>query len=247
MNRTGEIRKGSMRILAVDTSSRMGSVAVVEGETVTAELSATSGQTHAKRLLSAVIATLDMACMGLEDCDGFAVTTGPGSFTGLRIGISTVKGLAFAARKPVTGVSSLDALAAQFPLCRHTVCPMVDAGKGQVYTTLYEMGPHMERQRLVDDCAVDPGKWLKSLHGACLFVGDGAGSYRDLIRNTLGAKVHFAPPYLNMVRASVVGSLGLKQIREGLTVDIAALKPHYIRKSDAELKVAPGLRTDESC
>jgi tRNA threonylcarbamoyladenosine biosynthesis protein TsaB len=225
-----------MIILAIDTSTPTGSVAVLEGDTVLAEVAVTSQQTHAKRLVSALDATLRMTDLTIADCDGFAVTTGPGSFTGLRIGVSTVKGLAFATKKPVTGVSTLDALVYQLPSYAHLVCPMLDARKGQVYSALYECIGHMKWKRVIEDCAIEPRQWLKQIGDLCLFVGDGASVYGELIREILGDLAYFTPPYLNRVRASVVGYIGMKRILDGQIADIDRLVPHYIRKSDAEIK-----------
>ncbi len=226
-----------MRVLGIDTSSQTGSVAVLEGDTVLAEVAVTSTQTHARRLMSAVDVTLEMAGLTIAGCEGFAVTTGPGSFTGLRIGISTIKGLGFATKKPVTGVSTLDALAYQFPSFPHLVCPVLDARKGQIYTSLCECDGDMKWKRLVDDCATEPRQWLKQIQRLCLFVGDGATVYGELIRETLGSFAYFAPPYLNKIRASVVAYIGMRQILNGQIADVARLVPHYIRKPDAEIKL----------
>ena len=229
-----------MKIIGVDTSTRTGSVAVLEGDTVLAELAVTSAQTHAKRLMPAIDATLGMAGLTISECDGFAVTTGPGSFTGLRIGISTVKGLGFATKKPITGVTTLDALAYQFLSFPHLICPVLDARKGQIYTALYECASHKGLKRVIEDCAVEPKEWLNQIQGLCLFAGDGAVVYKELIRETLGDLAHFAPPYLNTVRASVVAYIGMKQILDGKIADVSSLVPYYIRKSDAEIKVEKG-------
>ncbi|MBW1859514.1 MAG: tRNA (adenosine(37)-N6)-threonylcarbamoyltransferase complex dimerization subunit type 1 TsaB, partial [Deltaproteobacteria bacterium] len=213
-----------------------GCVAVLNGDTVLAEVAVTSQQTHAKRLVSAIDATLGMTDHTIADCDGFAVTTGPGSFTGLRIGISTAKGLGVATKKPVAGVSTLDALAYQFPLFPHLICPVLDARKGQIYTALYECTGHMKWKRVVEDCAVEPAQWLRQVHDPCLFVGDGTVVYGELIREILGDLAFFAPGYLNRVRASVVGYIGMQQILDGQTADVDQLVPHYIRKPDAKIK-----------
>jgi tRNA threonylcarbamoyladenosine biosynthesis protein TsaB len=226
-----------MRILGVDTSAQTGSVAVLEDDTVLAGVSVTSSRTHAKRLMYAVDATLEMAGLKIAECDGFAVTTGPGSFTGLRIGVSTVKGLGVATKKPVTGVSTLDVLAYQFPLFPYVICPVLDARKGQIYTALYECVGYMKWKKVIEDCVAEPGQWLKQIQHACLFVGDGALVYGELIRETLGSLAYFAPPYLNTVRASVVAYMGMRKILDGQIADIARLVPHYIRKSDAEIKL----------
>jgi tRNA threonylcarbamoyladenosine biosynthesis protein TsaB len=226
-----------MKVLAVDTSTQAGSVAVLEDDTLLAEVAVTSSRTHAKRLMPAIDACLEMAGLGVADCDAFAVTTGPGSFTGLRIGISTIKGLGFATKKPVAGVSTLDALAYQFPSFPHLVCPMLDARKGQIYTGLYESTGHMTWKRVVEDCAVEPKEWLKQIQRMCLFVGDGSLAYAEIIRETLGGLAQFVPPYLNRVRASVVAYIGMKQVLDGETTDVSTLVPHYIRASDAEIKL----------
>ena len=229
-----------MKVLGVDTSTRAGSVALLEGDTVLAEVSVNSTQTHAKRLMCAVDATLEMAGLTIAECDGFAVTTGPGSFTGLRIGVSTVKGLGFATKKPVAAVSTLDALVYQFLSFPHLICPLLDARKGQIYTALYECAGYMKWRRVIEGCAAEPRQWLKRIQRLCLFVGDGASAYGELIRETLGSLAQFAPPYLDRVRASVVAYIGMDQILDGQSVNVARLVPHYIRKSDAEIKLEKG-------
>lgn len=229
-----------MRILGVDTATRTGSVAVLEDDTLVAEVQVTSSETHAKRLMSAVDCTLRMAGMEVGELDGFAVTTGPGSFTGLRIGISAVKGFAFATGRPVTGVSTLDALAYQFPWCPCLICPVLDARKAQVYTALYRGGRHGGWEKVVSDRAVNPRQWLMHIEGTCLFVGDGAVLYKNLIEDVLGTRARFAAPYLNTLRASVVAHVGLNQIKEGQGVKVARLVPYYIRMSDAEIKLERG-------
>jgi tRNA threonylcarbamoyladenosine biosynthesis protein TsaB len=229
-----------MKVLALDTSTQSGSVAVSEDDVLLAEVAVTSVQTHAKRLMPAIEATLELAGLTIADCDGFAVTTGPGSFTGLRIGISTIKGLGFATKKPVTGVSTLEALVYQFTSFPYLMCPLLDARKGQIYTALYECTGHMTWQRVIEDSAAEPRQWLEQIHQLCLFVGDGALVYGEMIREALGDLALFAPPYMNRVRASVVAYIGLKQILDGKIADIGSLVPHYIRKSDAETKLKKG-------
>jgi len=229
-----------VRILGVDTSTRTGSVALLEKDTVVAEIQVTSSDTHAKRLMSAIDLTLGMAGMGVDECDGFAVTTGPGSFTGLRIGISVVKGLSFATGKAVTGVSTLEALAYQFPWFPDLVCPMLDARKEEVYTALYTCGRDGTWETVASDCAVRPRHWLSELKGSYLFVGNGATAYRSLIKEILGPRAQFAPPYANAPRASVVACVGLEQINRGEVVAVEDLVPRYIRKPDAEIKLEQG-------
>jgi tRNA threonylcarbamoyladenosine biosynthesis protein TsaB len=229
-----------VNLLAVDTSTRTGGVAVLKDDTVVAALQVTTDKTHARRLMSAIDSVLRMAELDLKDCQAFAVTVGPGSFTGLRIGVSAVKGLAFATGMPVTGVSSLEVLASQFPWFPHVICPILDARKDQVYTALYQRRPDGRLGRLAKACAVDPKEWLLQITSPCLFVGDGSAVYRALIQDMVGPLARFAPPYLNALRASVVAHIGLEQIKRGDTCDVALLAPDYIRKSDAEIKLETG-------
>jgi tRNA threonylcarbamoyladenosine biosynthesis protein TsaB len=234
-----------MIVLAIDTSTQTGGVAVLRGDSLLAQVEATSTRTHAKRLMSAVDSALRMAGMGVDECDGLAVTTGPGSFTGLRIGISAVKGLGFAMGKPVAGVSTLDVLAYQFPWFPDLVCPMLDARKEEIYTALYRCSHDAGLEKITSDCAVEPTQWLMQIKAPCLFVGDGAVVYRDLIEECLGSRAQFAPPYLNTLQASVVAYIGMKQIERGETTDVALLAPNYLRKSDAEIKLEKGRLVDK--
>ncbi|MDY6987413.1 MAG: tRNA (adenosine(37)-N6)-threonylcarbamoyltransferase complex dimerization subunit type 1 TsaB [Thermodesulfobacteriota bacterium] len=229
-----------MKILAIDTSTRTGSVALLEDDTMVAELQVSSSKTHAKRLMAVIDATLHLAGLGLEALDAFAVTIGPGSFTGLRIGISAVKGLAFATGKPVAGVSTLEALAYQFPWFPGFVCPLLDARKGEVYTALYKCGGRETLEKVSSDSAVRPKEWLEGIQETCLFVGDGAVAYKEMIEEIVGRRARFAPSYLHAPRASVVGALGFEQISRGETADVSELVPFYIRQSDAEIKLAQG-------
>ena len=229
-----------MNLLAVDTSTSTGGVAVLKEGRIVASLQVTTAKTHAKRLMSAIDTVLSMAEMDLKACHAFAVTVGPGSFTGLRIGVSAVKGLAFATGLPVTGVSSLDVLAFQFPWLSLGICPMLDARKGQVYTALYRWRPDGQWDQVAKPCAVDPKEWLSQITHPCLFVGDGSAVYKSLIEDTVGPLARFAPTYLNTPRPSVVAHVGFEQIQRGDTCDVALLVPNYIRKSDAETKLESG-------
>jgi len=225
-----------MVLLAVDTSTWTGGIAVLKDDTVIAEIQVTTAKTHAKRLMVVIDCALKMADMDLKAVDAFAVTIGPGSFTGLRIGVSAVKGLAFAMGCSVTGVSTLDVLVSQFPWYPDLICPMLDARRGQIYTALYSWDPGGRWRKVAKDCAVDPETWLSRIVRPCLFVGDGSVVYQHMIEKRVGPLARFVPPYLNGIRASVVAHVGAEQIGKGNTVDVASLAPNYIRKSEAEIK-----------
>ena len=182
-------------------------------------------------MIQAVLASSDTE---LSMLDGIAVTRGPGSFTGLRIGISAVKGIAAVTGKPVVGVSNLEALAVQSALSPFLTCPMLDARKGEVYFSRFRFeGDILKRE--IDEQVADSIQAVEDVHNACLFVGDGALQYKEVIRDRLGALAHFASTGQNVVRAATVASLSMNRFERNDTDDIAEFIPEYIRKSDAEL------------
>lgn len=226
-----------MRILALDTATKSCSVAITEEKTVLKELTADSGQTHSRHLLEMVHAVMQSTGFTMSRLDGFAVTRGPGSFTGLRIGISSIKGLALAVNKPVMGVSSLEALAEQSGLGAGRICAIIDARKGEVYAAFYQVTPagiFPENAEVV----LPPHELLMDISQPCLFVGSGAVIYHDLIAEKLGDRARFAQSTRHNIRASTVALLALKRFQNGEVGGIAELVPHYIRKSDAELNFA---------
>jgi tRNA threonylcarbamoyladenosine biosynthesis protein TsaB len=234
-----------MNLLAVDTSTSTGGVAVVENDTVVAAIQVTSKKTHAKRVMAAIDTALHLAVMDVGQLDGYVVTVGPGSFTGLRIGISAVKGLGFATGKPAAGVSTLEVLAYPFAWFPHLVCPMLDARKEQVYSALYRWGGNGQWERIAPECVVDPALWLDAIDRPCLFVGDGAMLYRRLIEDKLGSGAMFVPPCLNTLQVAVVAEIGLREFEKGNSVDAAHLAPRYIRSSDAEINLEKGRLIDK--
>lgn len=224
-----------MRILALDTATRTCSVAIVDHQSTVAELTNTSVQTHAVHLMGMVQRVIDRSGLALPDIDGFAVGRGPGSFTGLRIGISTIKALAAAAGKPVVGVSNLDALAMQAaPASQHMICSLMDARKGEIYYSLYRCQDGNLHQ--IAPPRVSPlAEVLPAVDTGCVFIGEGAQRYRKEIYDKLGSYAVFAAPAQHTVRASTIGRLSLERFEKGHTDDIFKLVPEYLRKSDAEL------------
>ena len=221
-------------LLSIDTSTPAGSIAVSRGDQLLGELLVNSPATHTDRLLLGMERLLQDVAIDLGQIDAYAVSVGPGSFTGLRVGVATVKGLALATGKPVIGVSSLRALAAQIPFCRYPVCAMMDARKKEVYVGLYrwEGGlPVLQGREMV----LPPEKVLDQLDGEILFVGNGSAVYRTMIVRRLGQRAHFAPWSLDLPRASTLSSLALIEYREGRTLSAPELLPTYIRPSEAEL------------
>lgn len=227
----------ALRILAVDTASRCCSVAVREGERLSAELSVLSERTHSVHLMRMIREALQLAALELEQIDAMAVSIGPGSFTGLRIGISTVQGLAFAGGKPCVGVSSLETLASGCLPWPHAIWALMDARKGEVYVGRYrETGGRLER--LVPECILPLNEALPPVDVPRLFVGDGAERHRERIRAVLGDLADFVPPERNFPRAGTVARLAQPLLEGGQGVDAGRLTPRYLRQSDAELRLA---------
>jgi tRNA threonylcarbamoyladenosine biosynthesis protein TsaB len=225
-----------MRILAVDTATNSCSVAIVDQASLAAEFTLNRKETHSKHLMEMINTILKISGCRLSDVDGFAVTRGPGSFTGLRIGISTIKGLAAASGKPIVGVSSLEALAVQVSLSPDLICPLIDARKGEVYFSRYRlMSGHLTQQ--TSEQVTLPETALDGLKESCLFVGNGSLLYKNMILEKLGLFASFAPMIQNTIRASTVARISMTKFKTNNTGEIEKFSPRYIRRSDAELKL----------
>lgn len=222
------------RILAVDSSSLTGSVALCQGETLIAESLLNVRSTHSEKLLKQIDLLLAEAGWQPQDLDLLVSVTGPGSFTGLRIGIATVKGLAQSLDKPVVGISSLQMLAMNLPLSVQPICVFMDARKKEVYSQLFNWTP-AGPVAMRDACVLPPEQLLGSLEEKVALVGDGVAQYRELIEKTCGDNILLPPATAHQPRASQAAWLAWRRY---LVQDIscaADLLPTYIRPSDAEL------------
>ena len=222
-----------MKILTIDTSTTCCSVALTDGERLVGELLLNADRKLGGRLIGLVDTLLRESGWSTADLDGFGVALGPGSFTGLRVGVATVKGLALATGKPAVGFSSLAMLALNLPWADAPVCSLFDARKGEVYAGLYscrELPVPLQPDRVLP-----PEKLLEELDGPTLFVGEGALRYRELIINRLGDRARFAPSHLHPPRAAAGAMLALQALRVGAVPSLAQLNPFYIRPSEAEL------------
>lgn len=222
-----------LKILTLDTSSNCSSVALSSGPSLLGECILGEDRCHSGRLLESISGLLSAAGLTPDGLDALAVSLGPGSFTGVRVGIATVKGLAIAIRKPVVGFSSLAMLAMNLPFAVSQVAPLFDARKGEVYAALYRCGALPVP--LVPDLVVPPEKFLATIDAPTLFVGEGAVRYRDLIRETLGDLALFAPWHAHIPRASAGAVIALHAALEGNFTPLALLNPTYLRASEAEL------------
>ena len=225
-----------MKILAVDTATKSCSVAIVDKESLLAEMTVVNEQTHSKHLLEMIRLVIKHSGLNLSDLNGFAVTRGPGSFTGLRIGISSVKGFAAAQGKPIVGVSSLDVLARQVSFSPYLICSIIDARRDEVYSARYRYKDENLKKEGKEQ-AVSPGDALDEINEPCIFVGSGAVLYRKAIKDKLGEYAYFAQAYENIIRASTVAHLSMNRFENDDTEDAETFVPNYIRKSDAQLKL----------
>ena len=217
-----------MRVLAVDTSTMAGGVALVRDGHVVGESLLDVRTTHSERLMLAIDRVLADAGWEARQLDGLAVAVGPGSFTGLRIGLAAVKGLAVALRCPIAPVPTLDAMAAALPWATRAICPVLDARKGELYASLYRWdGTTMHREW--DYLALAPADLAARLTEPVIGVGDGAA----LVPSSWMTLVH---PMRRGPSAAVVGWLGEERLRRGDTVTPTALVPTYLRPSEAELR-----------
>ncbi len=227
-----------MITLAIDTSSRSAGLALLRDEDVVAEWFVRLRQTHSEDVLPAVAALLSAAGLSVGDVRLFAVTHGPGSFTGLRVGVGLVKGLALSTGGAIVGVSTLDALAQNLAFASHGVCPVLDAKKGQIYTSLYRPGGSGGLEKIEPDQAVEPSAFLEKITEPVIFLGDGVAAYGDLIRKMLPSLAFFAPANFQSVRPSAVALLALERYRRGESDDLVSFAPRYLRRSEAEIKAS---------
>lgn len=229
-----------MKVLALDTSGLVASVALAEGDELRAEFTTNDKKTHSQTLLPMLEQLRQMTGLELNTVDAIAIAAGPGSFTGLRIGSATAKGLGLALQKPLVEVPTLEALAYNLYGTDLLVCPMMDARRNQVYTGLYEyvpQGENYELHVLREQCAVDVAQIVEEcnrLGREVIFLGDGVPVYREQIREGMKVSYHLAPAHVNRQRAGSVAALGAVYASRGKTVEAALHQPIYLRKSQAE-------------
>lgn len=224
-----------MRILGIESSSLVASVAVVEDEVLIAEYTVNFKRTHSQTLLPMLDEIVKMVELDLDTIDAIALSGGPGSFTGLRIGSATGKGLGLALKKPLVSVPTVDAMAYNLYGCAYTVCPIMDARRNQVYTGIYNNRNGFSIRK--EQCAMDIGELIEELNASedkVIFLGDGVPVYKKQIQETMTVPFLFAPAHLNRQRASAVATLGSRYYEEGKTLTAAGHAPDYLRKPQAE-------------
>jgi tRNA threonylcarbamoyladenosine biosynthesis protein TsaB len=225
-----------MLILAIDTSTRTASVSLLKNDEILSEVFINLGINHSIVLLPALYDLCKLSRIELSSIELFVCTIGPGSFTGLRVGASTIKGLALATGKPVVGVSTLEALAFNVIDSQMLICPMLDAKKNQVYTALYRAGHDNVLEKRENERVTDIEEFLQSINEETIFVGDGSIKNAGLISDILPGRSYFASACNQYVRAAAVGLLGKRKYSEGDMLDLITFTPIYLRSSEAEMK-----------
>ena len=225
-----------MKILALDSSGMVASVAVVEDDRLLAEYTVNYKKTHSQTLLPMLNEIGNMIELDMDSVDAIAVAGGPGSFTGLRIGAATAKGLGLALDKPLVHVPTLEGMAYNLFGTDRVVCPMMDARRNQVYTGIYEFREN-HLQVLEDQMAVparEIAEKLNALGRAVILLGDGSLVYKEQLAELLTVPYSLAPAHLHQQRASSVAVCAMEYVRQGKTETAAAHQPDYLRASQAE-------------
>jgi len=225
-----------MKVLGIDTSTSCGAVGLIDDEQVLSDTLLNIPVTHSERLLGAIEFSLREARCSIEDVEGWAISLGPGSFTGLRIGVSTVKGLAFATGKPVAGMGTLDVLASQVSPTPYLICPILDARKKEVYSAFYRYGEGGVLLRQSEDQVLRPEDLVKRINGQTILIGDGVRTYRDLLLRSLPSLAIFPAAPLHIPHGSMVAKLGFELLKKGDHLNVSTFSPIYIRPSEAEVK-----------
>lgn len=233
-----------MKILGIDSSGLTASAAIVSEDILVAEFTVNNKQTHSQTLLPMIDQVVKMSGIGLEELDGIAVAAGPGSFTGLRIGSSTAKGMALALNKPIISVPTLEGMAYRMAGCTGVICPLMDARRNQVYTGIYRVSDN-RLECLLEQSAVDILEIVEKINEYSenvVFLGDGVPVHRAVLEERITVPYQFAPLHLNRQSAAAVAALGVVYMAEGRMEDAKDHKPVYLRKSQAERERAKRLQ-----
>ncbi|WP_234122290.1 tRNA (adenosine(37)-N6)-threonylcarbamoyltransferase complex dimerization subunit type 1 TsaB [Clostridium hydrogenum] len=224
-----------MNLLGIDTATESATCAVMSDDKLLGEITFNYKKQHSVILMNIVDYTLKNLKLTIDDLDGFVVSKGPGSFTGLRIGMAVVKGLSDGSKKPFVSISSLDTLAYSLAYTTGIICPILDALRNNVYTALYKFEGNTLK-KITDYMAISVDELVEILKNHDLpitFIGDAVPKFREELKNQL-SDVKFAPASLNLVKASGLCELGMNLIKQGICDNPITSAPIYLRKSQAE-------------
>jgi len=232
-----------MKILSIDSATQSATCAILDDNKVLGEITFNYKKQHSLVLMPIIDELFNNTGISISDIDAFVASKGPGSFTGLRIGMATVKGLSQGTGKPFVTVSTLDSLAYNLAYTNGVICPILDALRDNVYTALYTFN-NDELTRISDyvNISIDELIIMLKEKDCCItFVGDGTEKFKEKLISNL-PKVRFAPAHLNLSKASSLGELGLKLLSNGTVDDIYASVPIYLRLPQAEREYAEKMR-----
>jgi tRNA threonylcarbamoyladenosine biosynthesis protein TsaB len=223
-----------VKILAVETATQAGSVALVEDEQLLGEITLELPRKHSERLVPSIEFLLDQHKLKPQELDGLAVDIGPGSFTGLRVGLATMKGMALSLEKPLVGVSSLEILVQNLALATGLLAPVLDARKGQIFAALFRGQGRGRPERISEDWVLNPEELIQKVSEPVLLFGEGARVYQEVLRLSLREKAGFASAGTDLPRAYHLARLARPLILAGEGRDPDQWVPRYLRLSDAE-------------
>ena len=224
-----------MKILGIDTSSPEGSVALLDRNGIISESILGGSKAYSHKLLEEVDNLLNRSKTKLKDLEAFVITNGPGSFTGLRVGMSLLKGLVMATEKPFASVNTLDAYAETIKPGPYLICPVLDARKKEVYTALFDTNNDDIYQKKTADQAIAPKKLCDQINRPTVFVGNGLDVYKDIFVSCLKEKFLHNVPKNNLTVAASAGLIASRNLKKNLNNNLDSLMINYIRPSEAEL------------
>jgi len=229
-----------MKILVIDTSTMVSSVALVDEEKIYSEITINAKKNnHSEKLILLIDEVLKSSDVKLEDVDVFGCSVGPGSFTGLRIAISTIKGLAQSLQKPVIGASTLQSLAYNMPFAQGILCPVMDAQRDEVYTCFYQWRQG-ELSALTEESVLSVKQLLEYIdkqEETVILLGDALKKFTPEVLEAYQGKIQIAPMMSRMPKASSLGSLAIDMSKKGHLITYSDLNPNYMRKSQAEAQL----------
>lgn len=223
-------------ILAIDSSSIVASIALVNKETLIAEYTVNLKMTHSQTLLPMIDEIFKMTGIDKSELKAVAVTSGPGSFTGLRIGAATAKGIALALNIPVIDIPTLEGMAYNYNHCNKLICPIMDARRSQVYTAVYRCSGEV-LENVIQAAALPLNELIDKLNEIkeeVIFIGDGIPVFTNVIDDTLEVKHYYAKQHLGRQKAGSIGALAWSKYESGQYMDSDAFAPNYFRMSQAE-------------
>lgn len=234
-----------MLILAVDCATPVAGIALSDGEKIMAEYSLNSKRPHSENFMPMIDKCLQDCSCSLRDLDAIAITSGPGSFTGIRIGMATVKGLSLGSGVPIIAISTLEALAFNLVLSDYLVCPVLNARKNEIYTAAYDVqgtepkilwGPAACPPQVMAEAVND----LAAQRPGVVLLGDGYQPYQEMFHTILGSRLVEVPLHFMLPRASSIAVLAMVRLKQGEIENVHAIRPFYIRLSEAEYQLGKG-------